>query len=63
MVNFDFWQDAIDNMNAERRAMMDGLVGKYGKNFTREELSFADQIEYDMAVGLKNAELDDFCKR
>lgn len=61
MEHFSFWQDAIDNMNAEREARMERLVYKYGENFEREDLSFADQIEYDMAVGARTAELDEFC--
>lgn len=61
MEHFSFWQDALDNMYAERQARLERLACKYGENFERDDLSFADQIEYDMAVGAKNAELEEFC--
>ncbi len=61
MEHFSFWQDAIDNMNEQKEARMERLINKYGAGFEREDLSFGDQIEYDMAVGTRNAELDEFC--
>ncbi len=48
MEQFNYWQDAMENMDAEYVARMRRLIDKYGAELNPEEMSVGDEFEYNM---------------
>lgn len=63
MEYFDYWQDAMDNLQADNVERMCKLMEKYGTDPNPAEMSFADEIEYNMVKDYKDAALSAFYRR
>lgn len=48
MVKFDYWQDALDNLQEDGVARMRKLIEKYGTDLNPEEMSVGDEFEYNL---------------
>lgn len=48
-MDFDFWQDAVDNLAKDKRDKMRKLLLKYGDSLNEDEIDEADWFDYQSA--------------
>lgn len=45
--DFDFWNDAIENMKRDRQSRIQKLIDRYGWPLNEDKMDFKDSIEFD----------------